>query len=177
MPSTTATEEKKALRRAMRERIRADHGPLLEEFLSLEQVKGAKALLLFYGVGNEPDTRGLILTLLEAGKKVALPRCLAGGEMEARWVTGLAGLVPNRFGIPEPGEDCPPARREELDVILVPNLCCDREGYRLGHGGGYYDRYLAGYGGFTVALCPREWLADRLPREEHDRPVDRVVTG
>ena len=159
----------------MRERIRADHGPLLEEFLSLEQVKGAKALLVFYGVGNEPDTRGLILTLLEAGKKVALPRCLAGGEMEARWVTGLAGLVPNRFGIPEPDDSCPVIGKHEIAAVLVPHLMVDRAGYRLGWGGGYYDRWLADFPGFTVCVCRPGRLVDHMPREEFDVPVQLVL--
>lgn len=176
MPSTTATERKKALRLALKGRERPDYAPLLARFLGLEQVRGAKSLLLFYGVGNEPDTRPLIQTLLAEGKRVALPRCLSGGRMEARWVKDLSGLVPGRYGIPEPGEDAPLARREELDVILVPNLCCDRAGYRLGHGGGYYDRYLAGYRGFTAALCPEELTVDALPREEHDRPVTLVIS-
>lgn len=175
MPSTTATERKKALRLALKSAGRADFGPLFARFLALEQVRAAKGLLLFYGVGDEPDTRPLIQTLLTEGKRVALPRCLPGNRMEARWVKDLSGLVPGHYGIPEPGEDAPFARREELDVILVPNLCCDRAGYRLGHGGGYYDRYLADYGGFTVALCPQERLVDALPREEHDRPVTLVI--
>lgn len=176
MPSTTATERKKALRLELKGRERPDYAPLLARFSGLEQVKRAKGLLLFYGVGNEPDTRPLLQRLLAEGKRVALPRCLPGGGMEARWVSDLSGLVPNRYGIPEPGEDAPLARREELDVILVPNLCCDRAGYRLGHGGGYYDRYLAGYRGFTVALCPEELMVDALPREEHDRPVELVIS-
>jgi len=61
-------------------------------------------------------------------------------------------------------------------LILVPNLCCDRQGYRLGHGGGYYDRYLAGYAGMTVSLCPAQWLQEQLPREEYDLPVRLVLT-
>ena len=107
---------------------------------------------------------------------MALPRCLPHRGMEARLIRGREGLVPGAFRIPEPGEDCPVAARDEIDVILVPNLCCDREGYRLGHGGGYYDRYLAGYRGFTVAFCPRFLLLDRVPRDERDVPVRLVLT-
>ena len=76
----------------------------------------------------------------------------------------------------EPGEDCPLAARESIDLILVPGLCFDRLGYRLGQGGGYYDRYLAGYAGATVGLCRRAVLQEAVPREAHDRPVDLVVT-
>lgn len=176
MRPTTVCEEKAALRRAVRALPEADFAPLLAAFEALPEVRGAKTLLLFSGVGREPDTAGLIDRMLAEGKTVALPRCMPGRHMEARRIDGRAGLVPGPFGIPEPGECCPVVPRDRLDVILVPNLCCDRAGYRLGHGGGYYDRYLAGYSGFTVALCPEEWLQERVPREKFDRPVKRVLS-
>ena len=59
---------------------------------------------------------------------------------------------------------------------LVPGLCYDREGYRLGFGGGYYDRWLAGCSGWKVGLCRAALLQDRLPRGPYDIPVDLVVT-
>ena len=119
---------------------------------------------MFYGVGREPDTRPVIRALLERGKRVALPKCLPGRRMQARAVSGLDKLTPGPFCIPEPGEDCPVVDREEIDLILVPNLCCDKQGHRLGHGGGYYDRYLAGYSGRTVALCPAALAAGAAAR-------------
>ena len=85
-------------------------------------------------------------------------------------------LIRHRYGMLEPGEGCPLVPQEEIELILVPGLCFDRLGYRLGQGGGYYDRYLAGYGGTTVGLCRREVLQERVPREEHDRQVDLLVT-
>lgn len=152
------------------------YAPLLEEFLALPQVKAARTLLLFFGVGREPDTTGVIDALLAAGKTVALPKCLPNRQMEARQITDRAQLVPDAYGIPAPADTCPPIAREDLDVILVPNLCCDRAGYRLGQGGGYYDRYLADYRGFTVALCPADRLQERVPRDAFDRPVSLVLS-
>ena len=61
-------------------------------------------------------------------------------------------------------------------LILVPALCYDRLCRRLGQGGGYYDRYLAGYGGATVGLCREGLLQEAVPVEAHDRPVDCVLT-
>ena len=183
MPSTNA-EEKAELRAWIQAESafrspaarRVSDAALHARFLALPQVRLARTLLLFWGVGTEPDTLPLIDELLAQGKRVALPRCLPHRGMEARLIRGREGLVPGAFRIPEPGEDCPVAARDEIDVILVPNLCCDREGYRLGHGGGYYDRYLAGYRGFTVAFCPRFLLLDRVPRDERDVPVRLVLT-
>ena len=176
MPYTTISEEKAALRAALRALPPADFGPLVAAFLALPQVEEARTILLFSGVDREPDTTPAIDALLARGKTVALPKCLPGRQMEARRITGRAGLIPGPFGIPEPAPECPAVPRDDLDLILVPNLCCDRAGYRLGHGGGYYDRYLAGYRGFTVALCPEAWLRDRLPRDGFDLPVQLVLS-
>ena len=98
--------------------------------------------------------------------------------MEARQVpaAGVSALRPGAYGIPEPDERCPLVEKGEVDLVLTPNLCCDRLGYRLGHGGGYYDRWLADYTGITVALCPQIWLQETLPRDGFDRPVDVVIT-
>lgn len=145
-------------------------------FLALPEVERARTVLLFWGVGWEPDTSGVLKELLRRGKTVALPRCLPGRRMEARRVAGPGDLRPGAYQIPEPGEGCPVVERDALDLILTPNLCCDRLGYRLGRGAGYYDRYLEGYAGDTVALCPQARLQEELPRDEYDRPVGLVLT-
>lgn len=172
----TGAERKAELRRraALLPRAKAEH--LLERFARHPQVAAAHTVMVFCGVGREPDTAPLIRALLAQGKRVALPVCLPGRNMEARVITQEGQLVPGRFGIPEPEYGCPAVPREEIGAVLVPGLMADREGYRLGHGGGYYDRWLAGYRGFTAVVCPKERLVDRLPREEFDRPVDLVIT-
>lgn len=181
MPSATAAE-KAALRRAIKalvlspaEKSESDR-LLLERFLVLPQTVRAASLLLFYGVGAEPDTAALLEILRAMGKLTALPRCLPDGRMEARRYLGASHLSAGPFGIPEPDESCPVIERDRFELILVPNLCCDRSCYRLGHGGGYYDRYLSGFCGSTAALCRDKLLRTRLPREAHDVPVDVVLT-
>ena len=182
--SIIITEEKAALRRQIRavlaglsEEARAvSDAKLFARFLALPEVAEARALLLFCGTGTEPDTGRLLLPLLESGKTVALPRCLPGCRMEARAVTAGQLLRPGAYGIPEPGEDCPVLDPGEIDLILVPALCYDRRRFRLGQGGGYYDRYLANYRGRTVGLCRDLVLQDALPREATDLPVGLVLT-
>lgn len=184
MPSTSITEEKAELRRAVRARLSAmtpeereeSDGVLFRRFLALPQLAAAEIVLLFYGVGTEPDTARLVPALLDRGKQVLLPRCLPGHGLEARRVTRESALIRHRYGMLEPGEDTPLVQRADIGLILVPGLCFDRRGYRLGHGGGYYDRYLAGYAGTTVGLCRGAVLGEAVPREDHDRPVDLVIT-
>lgn len=148
---------------------------LLERFLALPQVQDASTVMVFCGVGREPDTDDLIRSLLDRGKRVALPVCLLQRRMEVRAITSQSQLEPNRYGIPEPDGMCPVVAPEDIDVVLVPNLMCDREGYRLGYGGGYYDRWLEDFHGFTVAVCPPERLVDELPRDEYDVPVQLLL--
>ena len=183
MPSTI-TAEKAALRRELRARLKAlspeqrreSDRALLARFLALPQVKGASTLLLYHGMGTESDTSRLLEPLWEAGKQVALPRCLPGNQMEARLVQRDTVLVPHPWGMLEPGTDCPLAGPADIDLVLVPGLAFDRSGGRLGQGGGFYDRWLAGYSGLTAALCREAVLLEQVPREGHDRSVDLVVT-
>lgn len=149
---------------------------LLQRFLALPWTAEADALLLFYGVGAEPDTGHLLLELWRQGKRVCLPKCLPGRAMEARLVRSGDDLRPGAFGIPEPSESCPRVEKGDIDLILVPALCYDLSRRRLGQGGGYYDRYLADYGGRTVGLCREGLLQEELPVEDHDRAVDLVLT-
>ena len=85
-------------------------------------------------------------------------------------------MVQVSFGIWEPPESAPLLAREEIQLALVPALCYDRERYRLGFGGGYYDRWLSGFPGFTVGRCREGVLQPQVPREAHDQRVDLLLT-
>lgn len=173
---------------ALRAEIRARMGAMSEagreksdealftRFLALPEVERAKTVLLFYGMGSEPDTARLIPELIAMGKTVALPKCLPDRQMEARRVAEATELVRHPYGMLEPGEDCSVVLKAEIDLILTPGLAFDKNCYRLGRGGGYYDRYLAHYTGATVALCRDAFLLDAVLVEAHDRPVGLVLT-
>lgn len=96
--------------------------------------------------------------------------------MEARAVTGLDDLRPGAYGIPEPVEVCPVIEREKIDLILAPNLCCDRLATAWAMARAIMTVTWAGYAGVTVALCPEEWLQEELPRDEFDLPVRLMLT-
>ncbi len=162
MPSTT--EEKVRLRRRVREQLaamepeelRRSDDALFARFLALPQVERAGTIFAFWGIpGREPETARLISALLERGKRVCLPRMLPGRQMEARLYDPERPMVQAELGVWEPDSGCPLVKREDMDLILVPALCYDRQGYRLGFGGGYYDRWLAGDSTPRVGLCRR----------------------
>ena len=181
----TIAEEKKQLRSNIRKTLAAipqeeltrSDDALFARFLALPQVQQAQTLFLFWGVpGREPDTASLVRELAERGKRVGLPRMLPGHQMEVRLYEPDRELIPASFGIWEPPQDAPLLSPDEIDLTLVPALCYDRRCVRLGFGGGYYDRWLAGYRGFTVGFCRDALLQDRVPAQSHDRRVDLVLT-
>lgn len=183
--ASTIDLEKKELRRRVREELSAlspqelvrGDDALFARFLALPQVEAAKTIFAFWGIpGKEPDTSRLIGELVRLGKTVGLPRMLPGHQMEVRRYEPDRPLVKVAFGISEPGEDCPLIRREDVDLVLVPAVCYDRLGYRLGFGGGYYDRWLEGFPGVKVGLCRAAVLQERAPTEEHDAKVDVLLT-
>lgn len=177
-------EVKKALRAQLREALaelseeeRAESDRiLLERFLAHPKLAQAQTVLLYYGVGTEIHTAPLIDALLAQGKTVCLPRCLPGHKLQAHRITGEADLVPDRYQIPAPRPDAPEVAREDIDLILVPGLCFDSRGTRLGQGGGYYDRYLEDYEGATIGLCREDFFQISLPREPLDVWVQTVLT-
>ena len=171
----TVKERKAQLRRYAASLPQVGAGPLFERFLALPQVEAADTVMAFYGTGREPDTVPLLRALLERGKRVALPVCLPHRGMEARQMIDPDRLVPNRFGIPEPDKSCPVVDKRDIGAALIPNLLCSRDGYRLGWGVGYYDRWLANFPGFTVCICRPGRLVEDMPREEFDVPVKLVL--
>ena len=171
----TVKERKEELRRHAAGLPQVEAGALFDRFLALPQVEAADTVMVFYGTGREPNTVPLIRALLDMGKRVALPVCLPHRGMEARQVLDIDRLVPNRFGIPEPDGSCPVIQKNEIAAALVPHLMVDRDGYRLGWGGGYYDRWLADFPGLTVCICRPGRLVEHMPREEFDVPVQLVL--
>lgn len=182
--SITTAEDKARLRKLIRNQLvhvsdaqrTAEDSALFSAFLTLPEVERAQTLFLFCGTGTEPDTSRLFAPLLAQGKRIGLPRMLPDRQMEVRQLDPDRPLVKHPFGILEPDDGCPLLHAEEIDLVLVPGLCYDRHGYRLGMGGGYYDRWLSRYQGFTVGLCRNALLQDCLPTEPHDRPVNAVIT-
>ena len=148
---------------------------LCRNFLNHPRVARAETILLFAGMGLEVDTRPLLEQLEAAGKQLCLPRCLPGNAMEARRYDG-ARLVRHRYGMLEPDLSCPVVDKTRIDLILVPALCYERRCYRMGRGGGFYDRYLADYTGFTLGLCRQALLQAAVPVERWDQRVDAVLT-
>ncbi len=131
----------------------------------------AKTVAAYCALPNEPH----VLTPWPEAKTVLLPR-IEGDRLELHGVGGPEELVEGPFGILEPRADAPGADAR-ADFILVPGLAFDPAGGRLGRGGGFYDRFLAGFQGVKVGVCFPELVVDEIPMEAHDIRMDFVVTS
>lgn len=138
-------------------------------------------LLLFYApIKSEVDVMPLLLDALEKGRRVALPLCESEpGIMTYREIRSTADLHEGAFGVREPSGDAPVISKEELlcknVFAFVPALAFDKEGYRLGYGKGYYDRFLSNFGGVSAGIVYSELIYDKLPKGFFDRKVDLLV--
>lgn len=167
--------DKKTMRKAMKAVrsgiVRSSDG-IAKNFLSLPEVQRANTCFLYRSFSTEADTMPVIEALLSAGKTVLLPR-EEGIEMAACPYRAGDRLLRNTHGIEEP---ITPPYEGKIDVILLPLLAVDVHGYRLGYGGGFYDRFLKKSGALKVAYCFEEQVVEEVPKEEHDEKLDVLVT-
>ena len=122
------------------------------------------------------DTGAFLRQAQRDGKRVAVPK-VYGDEMRFLWLDDLQQVAPGAYGIPEPIADGPVAM-DETALVLMPGLAFDREGFRLGYGGGFYDKYLAAHPKHvTLALCYGFQMFDHLDVDDYDIPVQYVISA
>lgn len=149
---------------------------------ALHEWTSAKEVLIYWPIKGELDVRPLINELWDRGSTVLMPRCRpdAPGEMDIACATCENELIPGPFSIMEPdSSSCPPVDICCPDLAIIPGVCFDRHGYRLGFGGGYYDRLLATEGmcdTLTIGIGYNFQLVDELPIQPWDKPVQVVCT-
>lgn len=123
---------------------------LTQRFTQLSAFQEAKTLATYLSMGHEFSTASLIQAALQDGKRVCVPRTYPQGRMEfVEYDPDI--LEKTRFGLLEPNEQGKVVDKSEIDLIHVPGVVFQSEGYRIGYGAGYYDRYLADYSGKTVS--------------------------
>ena len=174
--------DKKALRKQIREQKRAMTPAQIEEaseklgrmFLASSQYREAKTVYGYLPYNQEVRTVPMLARALADGKRVAVPK-VYGDEMRFIYLTDLNDVAEGYSGIPEPISDGP-LGDDPTALVLMPGLAFDREGHRIGYGGGFYDKFLAAEPNHpTLALCYDFQLVEYLPTEEFDVPVDLVL--
>ncbi len=147
---------------------------IARNLLLVPEVRKSKAILLYYPYKNEVDIRFFANYLFRRGDKfVFFPR-VSGENLEIIKVNSLYELEKGFAGIKEPTGT--PYSPEVLDVVIVPGVAFDFHGYRLGYGGGFYDRFLKDLSAFKIGVAYDFQLVHELPRSEHDVQMDLIIT-
>ena len=146
---------------------------LTERLLQHPFYQEAKVIATYLSFPHEFQTQELIEQALKDGKKVLIPKTYPKGRMDFV-VYDPQQLVKTSFGLLEPQGDLEVVDASQIDLIHVPGLAFTTEGYRIGYGGGYYDRYLEQFAGHTLSTIYPCQIQDFIP-ENHDIPVQEVL--
>ncbi len=174
--------DKKQLRAMIRERKRAmtqqqiDRASqeLMRQFVNTDQYNASQTIYGYLPYNQEVRTVPILRRALEDGKRVAVPK-VYGDEMRFIYITDFSSLEKSDMGIPEPIADEPVAN-DPKSLVLMPGLAFDKEGHRIGYGGGFYDKFLSKEPEHpTIALCYDFQMVSHLDTEEYDIPVNRVL--
>ena len=150
---------------------------LYSKFLQSKIIDNKRIIMIYYSVRHEVDTVAIISYLLETGKKVALPVCTPERDLLAAVIDDLNQLQPAPFGLMEPGPGAALLHHEEIELTIIPGIAFDVAGHRLGHGKGYYDRFLSKAPKmFKLGLAYDFQVVPEIPTEGHDVKMDGLLT-
>ena len=165
----------------MQQRQQKDEA-IAKRFLSSISYRNAGVVLLYASTDEEIETYTIAHQALADGKTIAYPRCVAQDKrMVFHTVHSLAQLQDGAYGLFQPAQTQPVydyESRAEADhaVAIVPGVVFDRDGYRVGYGKGYYDRFLRAFFGVKVGLAYSDHVLRTVPRGRYDLNVDMIVT-
>jgi 5-formyltetrahydrofolate cyclo-ligase len=182
-------EQKKSIREQAHENRRQQKNKdelsraICQKFVSLPEYAAARTVMYYVDVRTEVRTRDFLATALTHGKKIVVPWCSDRGELELFWLKGMDDLAIGMYKILEPKPELRDlADRQvpvaELDLVMVPGVAFTREGARMGHGKGYYDKLLehARPDAPLVALAFECQLFPEIPTQEHDVFMDKIIS-
>lgn len=157
------------------EQIDSASHELSEKLMQTECWNTADTVYLYISINQEVRTARLISSALKSGKKVAVP-LVVGDEIVFKYISSHDDLHSGYWNVPEPDESCITADDKDA-LVIMPGLAFDSEGYRLGYGKGFYDRFLSREPEHhTIALCYGFQLVDSVPHELHDRVVNEIIS-
>ncbi len=136
----------------------------------------AESIFCYVSTKNEPDTAMIIEAALKQGKCVFVPVCIEKGIMIPAKITTDTEFVEGYMGIPEPLHFDESVRLTHFDLSVIPCISANFKGDRLGHGAGFYDRFLGNVTTEKFCLCFKELISPEIPICEHDIKMDSVIT-
>lgn len=148
---------------------------IFDRVISNDKVTLADTILIYVSLDDEVDTRRLINYFLESGKKVAVCKVL-GKEMNFYYINSFDDLTLGYKNILEPKEYCIEVFDFSSSISITPGICFNMLGYRIGYGGGYYDRFYDKVSLYKIGLCYKEFLIDDEFNDIYDVAVDEIIT-
>ena len=146
---------------------------ILSKIINLAEYKQCKLLLSYVSLKYEVNTLNLIKYSLKANKEVAVPKC-EGETITFYYLNSLQDLKKGSFEILEP-ESKNKVTDFENSICVIPGICFDKSGNRIGYGKGYYDRFLKDYNGLKIGLTYKECICDKIDTDKYDIKMDKVV--
>ena len=144
---------------------------------ALKEYKDADVILLYFPTRSEPDISPLADIARRDGKKIAFPISVTNDcTLDFRFISSPDELEIGAYGIREPRADAERATLSGRTLCIVPALAVDADGYRLGYGKGYYDRFLSTFEGNAVVAIHSSLVCERLPRNDTDIPLKTIIT-
>jgi 5-formyltetrahydrofolate cyclo-ligase len=147
--------------------------------LTIPDIRSAHTIFIYVSFKSEVETHDLIRTALMQGKIIAVPFTDSRNKkLVPSCIANINELTPGTLGIPEPHHDSVhPLSLEKIDVIITPGIVFSEKGWRLGYGGGYYDRFLHATTHKSFALAYEFQIVQDIPYDDHyDKAVDYIVT-
>lgn len=150
---------------------------LYDQFIETNLYKNSKTIGVTVSHAHEWETRQIIKQAISDGKKVCVPLCLTDTKTLAFYeILSIEQLSAGHFNILEPDPTVMhKVSINHIDVLIVPGVVFDTDHYRIGHGGGYYDRFLEKFSGRTVSILHESQLVDHIPIESYDQPVETLL--
>ena len=147
----------------------------VEMLNSYEQFRNAKTVFCYVSYNGEVDTLKL-LSCIAKEKILTVPYCIDdSGNMIAVRISGEDELKKGMYGILEPKNPVP-FPKEKINFVIVPGVAFSKDGYRLGYGRGYYDRFLADITPYKLGVCKKELFLEKLPHDEYDIKMDSILS-
>src|SRR5690625_598613 len=179
-------EEKEIARKSMQlslskidEQEREEISKQIQNHLFQSNVwRDAQTIGVHLSMEIEWDTREIVKRAFEEGRNVVIPKTIPDTkELIFYEITDLSQTVKGPFNLEEPDtEQTKPVDKDAIDLLIVPGLAFTKNGYRIGFGGGYYDRFLTDFIHPTVSLLHSNQIIDTFPIESYDIPVNYLVT-
>lgn len=172
--------DKKVLRRFVKsaeinsEYAKNSSDKIQQKVIASEQFQKSKSVFVYVSLPNEPATDLIIGTALEQGKTVCVPKCISDGKMIAVRIESMSDFKAVAFGIREPVSDV--AAENDFDLCIIPCVAASPDGRRLGHGAGFYDRFLKNFSTYKMCLCFRKNIFEDIPVDKYDILMDMIVT-